>query len=47
LEAAGYILDTGDSITFDGMNLRRLAVSGEQETVYLSFSTHRPFEVNR
>jgi uncharacterized cupin superfamily protein len=39
LEAAGYILETGDSITFDGMELRRLAVVGEQETVYLSFST--------
>lgn len=39
LEADGYTLDTGDSITFDGMALRRLAVLGDQETVYLSFST--------
>ncbi len=39
LEAACYTLDTGDSITFDGMTLRRLAVVGDQETVYLSFST--------
>ena len=39
LKTAGYILDTGDSITFDGMNLCRLTVIGEQETKYLSFST--------
>ena len=39
LETASYRLDTGDSITFDGMTLRRLAVVGDQETVYLSFST--------
>lgn len=39
LEAASYLLDTGDSITFDGMKLRRLTVVGERETVYLSFST--------
>lgn len=39
LKAAGYLLYTGDSITFDGMDLRRLAVVDEQETAYLSFST--------
>jgi len=39
VETAGYILDNGDSITFDGMDLRRLTVVGDQETVYLSFST--------
>ncbi|MCG3208163.1 MAG: hypothetical protein FOGNACKC_01765 [Anaerolineae bacterium] len=39
LEMASYLLDSGDSITFDGMSLRRLAVVGDQETAYLSFST--------
>lgn len=39
LETTSYTLDCGDSITFDGINLRRLTVIGEQETVYLSFST--------
>lgn len=39
LESDGYTLDIGDSITFDGTELRRLAVLGDQETVYLSFST--------
>jgi transcriptional regulator with XRE-family HTH domain len=39
LESSSYILDAGDSITFDGMAIRRLAVVGDQKTEYLSFST--------
>ena len=39
LESSSYILDAGDSITFDGMAIRRLAVVGDDKTEYLSFST--------
>ena len=43
LEDAAYVLDPGDSITFDGLSLRRLAAIGDRETVYLSFSTPPAF----
>jgi transcriptional regulator with XRE-family HTH domain len=39
LEDGGYVIETGDSITFDGLALRCLAVAGDRETVYLAFST--------
>lgn len=32
-----HTLDVGDSITFDGLNLRRLSAHGELEAAYLSF----------
>lgn len=43
LEDASYIIEAGDSITFDGLALRCLAVAGDRETVYLSFSTPPAF----
>lgn len=43
LDDTAYVLDPGDSITFDGLSLRRLAVVGDRETVYISFSTPPAF----
>lgn len=43
LEDDGYVIEAGDSITFDGLALRCLAVAGNRETVYLSFSTPLAF----
>jgi len=43
LEDASYVIEAGDSITFDGLALRCLAVAGDRETVYLSFSTPPAF----
>ena len=42
LEGESHVLEAGDSITFDGIQLRRLAVMGDQETIYISFSTPPP-----
>lgn len=42
LESESHALDAGDSITFDGVQLRRLVVIGDQETTYISFSTPPP-----
>ncbi len=39
LKDGSHILQTGDSITFDGMNIRRLTALNHEEVVYLSFST--------
>lgn len=39
LETASHEIEMGDSLTFDGMTLRRLATVGDRATVYLSFST--------
>jgi len=39
LESGSCVLNEGDSITFDGMDIRRLTALGDQETAYLSFST--------
>ncbi len=38
LESVSYVLNAGDSITFDGMAIRCLTVIGDQKTEYLSFS---------
>ena len=43
LEDDSYVIEAGDSITFDGLELRCLAVSGDRETLYLSFSTPPAF----
>jgi len=39
LESSSCVLDEGDSITFNGMDIRRLTALGDQELTYLSFST--------
>jgi transcriptional regulator with XRE-family HTH domain len=39
LEDGGYVIEAGDSITFDGLALRSVAVAGDRETLYLVFRT--------
>lgn len=38
-----YILDAGDSICFEGANLRRITACGDEELVYLSVTTPPAF----
>ncbi len=39
LQSGEYILETGDSITFNGITLREICALGEQEVVFLSAIT--------